>query len=337
MTSRSKARIVVVLMGLTLAAATLPRPALAQVSAQDHGEMAQGTSLSGLEIAASLTHGAAQGAAVFLAGLAAFVPLVVLPVLRDRIGEAGKAAEAFRRPAWVLAGLLVAAGAVEIPVFAMRATGESLSLGLLAEALFDTRVGTLWMARVGLGLLAAALVAHASRRGSPIARWGALVVASAMLLTLSLQSHAAAEARLLPLAADWLHVAAASVWVGGLLGFPVLLLGPLRGAAAEVRVELTGRTVRQFSKVASVAVLAILLTGTYAALLHLPDLSALISSPYGRALIMKLGMVAFMFPIAAINLMDRGEGPFGRMVGAELFLSFAVFVATGFLTTIPPP
>lgn len=337
MTSRSKTWTVTVLIALAFAAAWamwLARPALAQGS---HGDMAQGAQLSGLDIAASLAHGAAQGSALFLAGLAAFVPLVVLPALRERSAEAGKAMEAFHRPAWVLAGLLVASGAVEIPVFAVRATGESLSVGLLTEALFDTRVGNLWMARVGFGLLAAALIAYASRQGSTLARWGAPVVASAMLFTLSLQSHAAAEARLLPLASDWLHIVAGSVWVGGLLGFPILLLGPLRGTPAEERRELTGRTVRRFSKVASVAVLAILLTGSYAALLHLPDIQALLSTPYGRALIMKLGMVAFMFPIAAINLMDRGEGPFGRMVGAELFLSFAVFVATGFLTTIPPP
>lgn len=197
MVSRSKARVVVVLVVLALAAAVLSRPALAQGSGQDHGGMAQGASLSGLEISAALAHGGAQGAAVFLAGLAAFVPLVVLPALRDTNVEAGKAAEA--------------------------------------------------------------------------------------------------------------------------------------------RAGLTGRVVRRFSKVASVAVLAIVLTGSYAALLHLPDGQALLNTPYGRALIMKLGMVVFMFPIAAINLMDRGEGPFGRMVGAELFLSFAVFVATGFLTTLPPP
>lgn len=316
-----------------LAAAWLARPALAQ----EHGGMAGGTSLSGAEILAALAHGAAQGAAVFLAGLAAFAALVAVPALRAYFPEAEKVGAAFRRPIWVLAGLLLLAGAVEVPVFAARASGETLSPGLLAEALFGTRVGNVWIARAGFGLLAAALASYASRRRSPGNWLVAFGVATVMMLTFSQQSHAAAEARLLPLAADWLHVTAASVWVGGLLGFPLLLLGPLRAMPAEERAEALGRTVRRFSTVASVAVAAIVLTGSYAALLDVPDLRDLVTTPYGRALIMKLGLVAFMFPIAAINLLDRGRGPFGRMVGAELALAFGVFVATGFLTTLPPP
>lgn len=130
---------------------------------------------------------------------------------------------------------------------------------------------------------------------------------------------------------------AASVWMGGLLGFPLLLIGPLRAMPAEIRAKLLDRTVRRFSKVATIAVTILVVTGSYAALLQLPDLSALTGSPYGRALIMKLGMVALMLPIGAINLIDRGRDPFSRMVAAEPILALGVFVATGFLTTLPPP
>jgi len=65
-------------------------------------------------------------------------------------------------------------------------------------------------------------------------------------------------------------------------------------------------------------------------------LEALIS-PYGQALFVKLWVVILMLAIGAINLRDRGKGPFGQMVGAELVFALGVFLATGFLTSIPPP
>jgi hypothetical protein len=160
-------------------------------------------------LATSLAHGATQGVAAFLAGLALFTTLVWLPVSRAENAEGEKAAGLFYLWTWVLAGLLVVTGFVELPVYALRASGgEFLSLGLLAEALYDTRVGQLWVLRVFLGFLVAFAATHAIRRRSPAYWWGAACIAAVMLMTLTRQSHAAAEGGLFPLAADWLHVVA---------------------------------------------------------------------------------------------------------------------------------
>ena len=288
------------------------------------------------ESLAGMAHGATQGVAAFLAGLAVFATLVWLPVSRVENVEEEKAAGLFCRWTWVLAGLLVVTGLVELPVYAMRASGETLSSGLLAEALFDTRAGHLWIARVALGLLVAAAATYAIRRRSPAYWWAAVSVAAVLLTTLTLQSHAATEGGLLPLAADWLHVVAASVWMGGLLGFPILLTGPLLAMPADARAKLLGRTVRRFSKVATGAVVALLITGSYAILLHVPSLSALTGTAYGNALIVKLGLLALLLVAGAVNLVSRGRGPFGRVVRLELTLAICVFVVTGFLTTLPP-
>ena len=87
-------------------------------------------------LATSLAHRATQGVAAFLAGLALFTTLVWLPVSRAENAEGEKAAGLFYLWTWVLAGLLVVTGFVELTVYALRASGgESLSLGLLAEAL----------------------------------------------------------------------------------------------------------------------------------------------------------------------------------------------------------
>ncbi len=302
---------------------------------------AHGEAVDLRETAAAVAHGATQGASAFLVGLVAFVALVWLPASRAEGVEGEEALGPFRRWMWLLVVLLVVAGLVELSVYAVRASGEPPSPGLVREALLDTRVGHLWIARLCFGA-ATAFVAtrYAFRKRNPAHPywWAAAFAAGVLLLTLTQQSHAAAEGRLLPFVADWLHVAAASAWMGGLLGFPILLWGPLRAVSPEARARLLGRAVRRFSKVASVAVVALLATGLYASLLHVPSFSALIETPYGRALFVKLGLMVFLLAAGGMNLVDRGENEaFGRVVGLELALALLVFVATGFLTTLPPP
>lgn len=281
-----------------------------------------------------VAHGLTQGAAVFLAGLAAFAVLVWLPESRFREGGTRSLA----RAGWVLFALLLVAGTVDLALYAVRASGEEFGLALFGEALFETRTGWLWFARSGLGLVAASLVARAARSSVPRSGaywWSAVAAGGGMLATLSLQSHAAAEGGMLPLLSNWLHVAAGSVWMGGLLGFPLLLLGPLRKPAPE-RAELLRRVVRRFSRIATAAVMVIVVTGVHAVALNVPDAATLVGTPYGRALVMKLGLFALLIAAGGINLLDRGEGPLGRMVGAELVLAFGLFLAAGFLTVLPP-
>lgn len=307
--------------------ACLAAPEIAH--AQTHSSM---EGVQWLLTATGVAHGLTQGAAVFLAGLAAFAVLVWLPESQSR--EAGSA-----RPlvlgAWALFGLLLVAGTVDLALYAVRASGQSFGLALFSEALFETRMGRIWLARTGLGLVAVLLVARAARSGRRGYWWGALGAGGGMLVTLSLQSHAAAEGGFLPLVSNWLHVVAGSVWMGGLLGFPLLLLGPLRKPATE-RAELLRGVVRRFSRVATVAVMVIVATGVHAVLLNVPDAATLVSTPYGRALVMKLGLFVLLLAAGGINLIDRGAGPFGRMVGAELVLAFGIFLAAGFLTVLPP-
>ena len=289
------------------------------------------------ELAVGIVHGAVQGAVVFLAGLVVFVALVWLPASRMEDADQRKAIGLFRSCMWALVGLLIIAGLVELPLYAVRASGETLSFELFREALFDTRVGQLWMERLALGVLAASAALYAARPRRPTYRWIGAVVADALLLmTLTQQSHAAAEESFLPFAADWLHVMAASLWMGGLLGFPVLLIGLLRTMPTATRTKLLRRIVRRFSNVATIAVMTLIVTGVYTALLHVPDLSALAGTPYGRALIIKLGLLVFLLALGAQNLRLQGRDPFGRLVKVELVLAIGIFVATGFLTSLPP-
>ena len=124
--------------------------------------------------------------------------------------------------------------------------------------------------------------------------------------------------------------------MGGLLGFSLVLLGPLRKIPTNDRNRLRWREVRRFSKITTLAVMTLIVTGVYATLLHVPSLEGLMSTPYGRALMVKLGLAILLLAAGGVNLVLEGRGPFGRIVGGELILAVGILVATGFLTSLPP-
>ena len=286
---------------------------------------------------AEISHGLTLVATALLAGLAPFAVLVWLPAT-SQSGAGRDAIRPFGIAAWVLLLALAVAGAGELSSYAVRASGEALTTELFWRTLVDSRVGVVWLARLGLALLLAATIAAAARSGRTWPWWAATGAGALLLATLSGLSHAAATGRSLPLLADWAHAAAAAVWMGGLLGFAVALFsGPLRGMASDGRVKLRERSVRRFSAVATIAVAVLACTGLYASVLHVPSPQALVTTAYGLALVTKLALLAVLLGVGTSNLLLRGRGPFGRLVVVELLLALGVFAATGFLTSLPPP
>jgi methionine-rich copper-binding protein CopC len=229
----------------------------------------------------SLEHGLALAASAFLAGLAPFVALVWLPASRQS-GAAGHGAlRPFGVLAWALLCVLAVAGVGELSSYAVSVSGEPLSTGLFAHTLFGSRVGEVWLIRLGLALLTAAAITAAVSSGRSWG-WGvATGTGGLLLMTLTGLSHAAATGRFMPLVADWTHAVAAAVWMGGLLGFAVaLFFGPVRGLPPDRQAKVRERSVRRFSTVATIAVAVLACTGLYAAVLHVPSLQALVDTPY---------------------------------------------------------
>ena len=281
--------------------------------------------------AAGLSHGAVQAACIGLAGLLAFALLIWLPAVAAA-GVGAEAAARFRRWLWWLLAALLLAGVAELAIYAVRASGESLSPALLAQALLRTRVGQQSLWRAGAALFTAAAGAWALRRSHRAAPWLAGGAAALLLLTLSLQSHAAADGTWFTIAADWLHLLAVSPWVGGLLGFCIGLAAFPR----EERPRFLTTAVPRFSRLALLSVTLLALTGTYAALLRIPSLAGLTGTPYGRSLLIKLGLLLPLLALGARNLLRRGRGTFRRWVAAELVLAAGILIVTGFLSSLPP-
>src|SRR5215210_3477 len=257
--------------------------------------------------AASIEHGLGLAATAFLAGLAPFAAVVWLPASRQSgVGHAAI------RSFGVLAGGLLLALAVgvvgELSSYAVRASEDPISTGLFWQTLFDSRVGAVWLARLALAALAATAITAAAGSGRIWPWWAAIGASAMLMMTLTGLSHAAATGRLLPLLADWTHAMAAAVWMGGLLGFAVALYsGAFQSLAPDIRTNLRERSVRRFSAVATFAVVVLACTGLYAAILHVPNPQALLTVPYGRALVVKLALLTLLLAVGASNLLLRGR------------------------------
>jgi copper transport protein len=148
---------------------------------------------------------------------------------------------------------------------------------------------------------------------------------------------------------DWLHLAAGSLWVGGLIGLLVLW----RSLPVARRVAGLVVCVPRFSNVAFVSVAALIASGVAASLLHLPTLASLWQTSYGQALLVKIALLAVALLLAAVNLLStrprlaayrrRPElAPAAavhlhRLVGAELGLVAAAVFAAAVLSSLPPP
>jgi copper transport protein len=285
-----------------------------------------------------------------LTGGALFVVAVWRPAVRLARLE-GEVQPPWSHIATIALIFLVSASLVWLLLQAGQAAGGEIALPwdpVVGQVLFTTRFGVLWLARIALALLMYWLL---QLEGSSRNLWLASGVGTLLLLTVSLGSHAAAEPEpILPVLSDWIHLIAASVWVGGLIHFVAAILTS-RELASPERSRLTAILIPRFSSLALVSVGVILLTGVYASVLHVGSFDALTTTTYGRALLVKLAFVLPMVALGAINLLstspkmtlaaETGGKPsllrrFRRLITSEAMLGAAVLFSVAALTTLPP-
>jgi copper transport protein len=245
-------------------------------------------------------------------------------------------------------GIAIAGSLIALGVQAQD-TGEGVSFGTIADILIDTRFGHLWAARVILLLGLAAVAASDYLWEEPLSLSTMVLtlgLAAGAMLPFALNSHAASQpiGADTAVAVDWLHLAASSVWIGGLIALLVTLVLGTRGAPAEQRRHVFATAVPRFTTLAIASVLILALTGLYSAWLQVGNLIALRETDYGRTLIVKLILIVPLLILGALNM--RIIGPrllsaarsglhFGRTVATEVVLGVAVLLVVGLLTSLP--
>jgi copper transport protein len=267
-------------------------------------------------------------------------PLVVrLLLLRGRVPD--RLERGFHVVGVVAAFLVVDVG---IAAFVLRASNAlqlpiaDLPYGDLQPFAEKTRFGVAFLVMtVGFGVVAAALLVGWIFDRLEL-RWLALALSLGLVSGLSLSGHQATEPNAAPLAqlADWVHLVAASVWVGGLaaLAFLVWPLAP----------SLRKPAFLGFARLAVVLVAAMVLAGGYLALVRLPELADLWETTYGRFLLLKLAIVGLALTWGAVHhfvvrpRLEVGRDPNVRpsLVG-EAVVALAVLLAAAILTNVAPP
>ena len=220
---------------------------------------------------------------------------------------------------------------------------DALAPDILGAVTFDTRFGHLWMGRLALlaALLAIQLLARASRwrDGALVALAGGL---SASLIGVGHGMTGAgggpAVARL-HMAADVVHLLCAMGWIGGLF----CLLQTLRRAmAGGLDPEVLTVVVQSFSRVGYWLVALLLISGCINALVLVPRPDSLITSDYGRVLLVKLGLVLIMVGFAIYNRVvlapsaKATAGALWRSAVAEQGVGLLVLASVALLGTIHP-
>ncbi|MFC7278395.1 copper resistance CopC/CopD family protein [Paractinoplanes rhizophilus] len=223
----------------------------------------------------------------------------------------------------------------------------------LGTGLFDVRVGDLrdvlgstfgavMLVRLGV-LAAAAFLLRPLLRGNgagesrtDLALLGVLGVAA--LATWPLTGHPTAS----PVAGvsvviDAIHLAAMSVWLGGL----VMLVGFLLRRASERELEAI---LPIWSRWAATAVSALILAGVVQALIEVSTLSGLVDSTYGRLILVKVALAACVLGVAWFSRRlvrsrqaESSPGRLRRVVAAELAITAVVLGVTAALVQIAPP
>jgi copper transport protein len=217
-----------------------------------------------------------------------------------------------------------------------------LIYGDLSPLAEGTRFGTAFIAMtLGFALVAALIfLAWLTDRPLPFL-WMAFVVGLVLCSGLSLSGHSAVEAGSTWRSelADWVHLSAACLWVGGV----VMLAFVVWRSAPELRRDAFLR----FSQLAAVLVALMVGAGAYLAYIRLPEASDLWQDHYGRVLLLKSALVALALSWGALHhfvvrpALQRGSGigshAIARSLLGESAVAMAVLLVAAVLVDADPP
>jgi putative copper resistance protein D len=272
-------------------------------------------------------------AASYVAVLLAAGSALFLAVHRDVGGETARFTRRLAAGS-ALAGLALCAATL---------AGEALFLagGDLAAATDPFLIGVVLESPIadaqGLRALGHALVATLAlgAGATRVAAAGAVALAGSFAMA----GHSLGEPRLALAALVVVHVLAVAYWLGA--------FAPLARLARRAPPVEAGRVAEAFGRNAVVAVGLLIVAGLASIALLAPDPAALPATPYGRFLGLKLGLVAALLGLGALNKLSlspalaAGEAGAGaalvRSIAAEAALAALILAVTAAMTLLGSP
>lgn len=272
------------------------------------------------------------------AGLVLLVgPVLVLGLLwPHRLSRRGPA-----RLVWTGLGLVLGSTVLALWLQAPYTAGTGL-FGVTGNDLRDvlgSTFGAVMLVRLGVFVAAVFLLRPLLRGGgeskADLALLGVLGVAA--LATWPLTGHpTASPVAGVSVVADAIHLAAMSVWLGGM----VMIFGFLTRQANEHEL---GAILPIWSRWAGTAVAALIVAGSVQALIEVASFKGLYDSTYGRLVLAKIGLAAGALGVAAfarrlirIRTAEKEPRRLRRLVFVELVVTAVVLGVTAALVQLPP-
>jgi copper transport protein len=275
----------------------------------------------------------------------------------------------------VLLGLAATAAAIVLQ--AATATGTSFWAALdtdALEAVSDTRPVRAWGVRLGIwlvfgitllvvlrpghapGLRRAVLGASGAAPGPPLPRKLMLLIAAVSItlaLTAALAGHSATHSPSGVLVlADTLHVLSMSAWLGGLALLLLALPAAARALHIRDRIPLRAAAAARFSRLATISVALLLLSGAVQSIALVGALDAFVNTAYGRLVLAKIALFVGLVSFGAYNQRrllprlravenrqeepERAAGLLRRSVACEIGLALVVLGVVSVLVATDP-
>jgi copper resistance protein D len=300
---------------------------------------------------------------VIVAGIVFFDLIIAAAVLRSDArlpATESSFRNRMRTILWISLSLSVASALVWLILLSARIAGkpcdEVIADGTIWIVLLQTRFGLAWAIRILLGVLLAACSLPRPAVNTRAAIWqsvAATLLAGGYLGTLAFAGHGEEGLgfeRNIHLAADFMHLLAAGLWLGGLIPLAVLL-SYLRRFREQQWSEVACNAAGRFSALGMLAVGILVLSGIVNISFLVAGTQALTGTEYGRLLMVKLALFVAMFCVAAINrqyLLPRICGKAGddqsspavqtlvRSTLVEIALGLAIIAIVGVLGITAP-
>lgn len=217
---------------------------------------------------------------------------------------------------------------------------DAFQPALLKETLQLSVFGYVWMIQMMLVIVLSAVTYLALKRGklSSFKVWTIPILLFAGLLIMkAMNSHAyGLRYKEIAVIMDFLHLLAASLWVGGLAS--IFLLLPQDDE--NEKWTKYWDAIKSFSSWAIGAVIVIFVTGLFNSTFFIPTIHSLFDTNYGVALLTKVLLFIGMGILGLIHYVKgrvRKEKKLGATVKGEFGVGIAIFIIVAFLTNVQTP